>query len=249
MLAAMYFALKELGFTPFHGQEFPSNPTRWFLLWKEAIDCNFYGKGTPYGREEFDKLLAGYDAIMDFPPCLFWEDFYKAYPNVKIILTNRDPDSWLKSMQDTIFGFMQWKIWLVWRYVDRQTTKPMLDMLTAGFNVFCNNDYGSAARQAYTDHYQRVRNTIPKDQLLEFHFGDGYEPLCKFLDLPVPAKPYPHQNTSATFNGLQEKLWVSIKSTLRTGMYFGLTALCVGAGSWYLYKFKSSVFLAGFMNV
>lgn len=232
----MYFGLQELGFSPFHGQEYPSNPKRWFLLWKEAIDCKFLGKDKPYGREEFDKLLGGYDAVMDFPPCLFWEDFYKAYPDVKIILTNRDTDSWLKSMQNTIFDFMQWKIWRVWRYVDRQQTKPMLDMLTTSFEVFCNSDYGEGARQAYIDHYARVRNTIPRDQLLEFNFGDGYEPLCKFLDLPVPEKPYPHQNTSANFNGLQEELWISIRSTLRRSMYFGLAVLGVGAGTWYQYS-------------
>ena len=27
-----------------------------------------------------------------------------------------------------------------------------------------------------------------------FHVRDGWEPLCKFLNVPVPNKPFPHRN-------------------------------------------------------
>jgi hypothetical protein len=41
-----------------------------------------------------------------------------------------------------------------------------------------------------------VRERIPSDRLLEWRAGDGWKPICDALDLPVPAQPFPHTNTS-----------------------------------------------------
>lgn len=35
---------------------------------------------------------------------------------------------------------------------------------------------------------------IPAERLLVFHPSEGWEPLCKFLALPVPDKPFPKIN-------------------------------------------------------
>ena len=34
----------------------------------------------------------------------------------------------------------------------------------------------------------------PKDKLLVFNVKDGWEPLCQFLGVDVPNKPFPHRN-------------------------------------------------------
>ena len=34
----------------------------------------------------------------------------------------------------------------------------------------------------------------PKDKLLEYSLEDGWGPLCKFLDVPVPDIEFPHKN-------------------------------------------------------
>ncbi|KAM0366855.1 hypothetical protein ACHAPK_008335, partial [Fusarium culmorum] len=34
----------------------------------------------------------------------------------------------------------------------------------------------------------------PKERLLEWTVQDGWEPLCKFLDKPIPDEPFPHVN-------------------------------------------------------
>ena len=46
-----------------------------------------------------------------------------------------------------------------------------------------------------------VKKTVPKDQLLIHEAKDGWEPLCKFLEVEVPANPYPRVNDTA------EKEW------------------------------------------
>jgi hypothetical protein len=41
-----------------------------------------------------------------------------------------------------------------------------------------------------------IRGLVPKERLLEWHIGDGWEPLCKFLGKPVPNVEFPHANAA-----------------------------------------------------
>jgi hypothetical protein len=47
-----------------------------------------------------------------------------------------------------------------------------------------------------------VRASVPPDRLLEWRTGDGWAPICAVLDLPVPAEPFPHVNTTSDFRAL-----------------------------------------------
>lgn len=75
--------------------------------WTEAMNCKYFGQGKPYDKEDFDRLRGKYDALLDIPACLFWDDFHELYPDVKIILTSRSPDSWFKSVKSTIIAWVQ----------------------------------------------------------------------------------------------------------------------------------------------
>jgi len=44
-----------------------------------------------------------------------------------------------------------------------------------------------------------VRAHVPASRLLEYRAGDGWEPLCAALDVPVPDAPFPHANTTEDF--------------------------------------------------
>jgi len=35
---------------------------------------------------------------------------------------------------------------------------------------------------------------IPKDKLLIYNVREGWEPLCKFLGVPIPSQSFPHRN-------------------------------------------------------
>ena len=48
--------------------------------------------------------------------------------------------------------------------------------------------------QFYKDWVQHVKDTVPKDRLLVFEVKEGWEPLCKFLNLPEPNEPFPRLN-------------------------------------------------------
>ena len=59
--------------------------------------------------------------------------------------------------------------------------------------------------EIYHRHNNWVRRVVPKDQLLEFNPTEGWQPLCKFLDVPVPRGvdghflEYPRTNDSALY--------------------------------------------------
>lgn len=44
-----------------------------------------------------------------------------------------------------------------------------------------------------------IRGMVAKEKLLEWGVEDGWEPLCKFLDKPVPDIPFPQTNNAAGF--------------------------------------------------
>ena len=49
-------------------------------------------------------------------------------------------------------------------------------------------------RQAYRKHNAYVQSKVPKEDLLIWKVKDGWEPLCKFLNCPIPEGPIPHDN-------------------------------------------------------
>ncbi|KAA1424249.1 hypothetical protein F0U47_18575 [Nocardioides antri] len=62
------------------------------------------------------------------------------------------------------------------------------------------------AKAAYERHNAHVRATVPPDRLVEWSPGDGWEPLCAALGLPVPDEPFPRVNTKADWDRLP-RVW------------------------------------------
>lgn len=60
-----------------------------FADWSRA--CQDAKKGKPVN---FDKLLAGYNATVDWPASAIWQELVKAYPGAKIILNEKDAEAW-----------------------------------------------------------------------------------------------------------------------------------------------------------
>jgi sulfotransferase family protein len=56
------------------------------------------------------------------------------------------------------------------------------------------------AIDVFNRHNAQVRQSVPPGQLLVYDVREGWEPLCKFLEVPVPdGKPFPHLNDAAEF--------------------------------------------------
>ena len=130
-----------------------------------------------------------YGAVVDWPACAFWPEIRAAYPDALVLLSVRDADAWWQSASTTIFTTFEG------RNSERQ------DMLDALFeNRFTSRiDDREAAIAAFEAHNARVRESVPASQLLEWQAGEGWEPICRALDLAVPSEPFPHTNTTEEF--------------------------------------------------
>jgi len=51
----------------------------------------------------------------------------------------------------------------------------------------------------FNAHNDDVRRSVPPEKLLVTEAGQGWDPLCAFLGVAVPATPFPKVNTSADF--------------------------------------------------
>jgi hypothetical protein len=63
----------------------------------------------------------------------------------------------------------------------------------------------------YEAHNQQVMDEVPADKLLVYEPGEGWQPLCTFLDVPVPDEDYPSVNSTEEFKQRWEKIAAEIK--------------------------------------
>jgi hypothetical protein len=63
-------------------------------------------------------------------------------------------------------------------------------------------DDEAAAKAAYEAHNAAVRAEVPAERLIDWQPGDGWEPICAALDLPVPSEPFPHVNSTEEFRAM-----------------------------------------------
>ncbi|KAI8146476.1 P-loop containing nucleoside triphosphate hydrolase protein [Fennellomyces sp. T-0311] len=148
---------------------------------------------------DWDQIYEGYDAACDWPTVSFLEPLLKKYPDAKVILTVRDPDSWYKSVMNTVY-----KIHSTMKVHTEGKMKFNAEMIETIVldGAFGNDDINNAEamKAKFIEHIAWVKKHVPADRLLVLELGEGWDRLCKFLDKPVPNEPYPHANTTKEFN-------------------------------------------------
>lgn len=70
-------------------------------MWQDAFAAKFDGVGT-FGREQWDQLFGHCQAICDWPAVAFAKELIEAYPDAKVLMTERDVDSWHASTMKTV---------------------------------------------------------------------------------------------------------------------------------------------------
>lgn len=168
------------------------------LLWRDAFAAKF-DNGPAFTRADWDQLLGHCQAVCDWPAVAFAKELIEAYPEAKVVLTTRDIDSWHASTMKTVYWrvmdpelrYLQYFSWAAGLYY------PMLKKF---FDTFFEGDFPGQGKRIFNEHYDHVRSLVPKDNLLEFSIKDGWEPLCEFLEVPVPKGiKFPHVNDNSDF--------------------------------------------------
>jgi hypothetical protein len=109
-----------------------------------------------------------------------------------VLLSVRDPEGWYRSASNTIF--------LTFDNMAPEAGSWMEALLKLFRDRFSDRfDHPTAMMDAFVRHNDSVRAEVPADRLLEWSLGDGWEPICERLGLPVPAEPFPVTNTTDEF--------------------------------------------------
>jgi len=151
--------------------------------WTDAIE------GRPV---DWNAMLANYRSIVDWPGGAFWREISAANPNALILLSFRDPEAWYRSASNTIF--------LSFDRVPPELAPWMGEVKKMLHGRFSDKfDDPTAMMDAFVRHNDAVRAEVPAPRLLEWSPGDGWEPICERLGLPVPSEPFPVTNTTDEF--------------------------------------------------
>jgi hypothetical protein len=181
---SLKFALEHIGFGPcYHMIEFMAHIPEHLPKWIDVID----------GRPDWNAVFDGYASTVDYPGCTYWRELVARWPEAKVILTTRDPDSWFESANETVLS-------------TRMRAMLANTPIERFMNAAVNQDFGDGIedRAFMTDYFRRWNETViaevPADRLLVFQARDGWQPLCDFLGVPLPAQPYPRVNTREAMN-------------------------------------------------
>jgi hypothetical protein len=162
---------------------------------------------------------AGFVAGVDMPICACYEELMQIYPECKVILSVReDEKAWWRSNAN------------LWSDVDEEIFTPFAQRLPkfvafkeltaiiqrmTGMPAVTKESFKDSA--SWINYYKRwnqqVIERVPSDRLLIWSVKDGWGPLCKFLNCPVPSKPLPHMNEGGKMAS-RMRVGVAIESVL-----------------------------------
>lgn len=190
--ASLKIALEELGFGPCHHMhEVLANPPQ-VAHWQAVA------AGRPV---DWDEVFAGYRSQVDWPGAHPWRELVAHFPRAKVIHSLRPEESWWRSFSTTIARVM----------VNPGALPPLPPhvgaMIEAARSIIQEETFGGratnrdAALAAYRRREAEVRAEVPADRLLVYDVAEGWEPLCRFLGVKVPEKPFPKVNSREEFWG------------------------------------------------
>jgi len=183
-------ALEDLGLGPsYHMEEVLKRPSH-IRAWRD------FGRT---GRADWDALFARFASGVDFPIACAWRELTDHFPEAKVVHTIRDPERWWRSTAATIYqGPDLFPGWLPPLVPPAAGYLELIDtLLWSGIFGGRFLERGHAI-EVFERHTAEVVATIPPDRLLVFDVAEGWDPLCAFLERPVPAHPFPHLNDAAS---------------------------------------------------
>lgn len=191
-------ALEMLGFGPCYHMVNVLSDLSNVPTWTDAFE----------GGAKWDEVFAGHQSTVDWPGSFFWQELVSEYPDAKVLLSVRPAQAWAKSMSETIYDVVYGDSLMHDLSEARRRLDPgwddYMNLITAmweksgllGSSVSADED---TLAKAFDRYNAEVIATVPAERLLVWAPADGWEPLCEFLEVPVPAAPLPRVNDSKMF--------------------------------------------------
>ena len=173
-------ALEKLGFGPcYHMTEVfahPEHTSFWLSAWRgEPVD--------------WEGVLGGYEAAVDWPACTFYEELLERHPEAKVLLSVRDPERWYESVRNTLYelsavvphhplyrvGYMLVSL-IVFRGSGNANLADEIIWQGTFDGRFEERTY---ATQVFERHNALVRQRVPADRLLVYEVKEGWGTLVR----------------------------------------------------------------------
>lgn len=190
-------ALEQLGFGPaFHMIDLVRDPAR-LPHWRAAAAG---------ARVDWTQTLDGWESTVDWPGCSFWEEMAETWPDAPVLLSVREPEVWYRSCLNSIHAAKEMALKGELEGGSEDAPDPEVigminDLIWNGTfgGRFLEKDY---ALEVFRSHNEDVQRKLPAERLLVYEIGEGWQPLCSFLGVPVPDGPMPHLNDTAAFRSM-----------------------------------------------
>jgi hypothetical protein len=167
-------------------------------LWKQALA----------GEPRWEQIFDGFQSTVDWPGGYFYRELADFYPEAKVLLSVRDPEAWERSMRETVWAVRNGESLIRLLSSAQGHINPrwqgflgMVDgLLWKGRGTFAggHSEPGQMIA-AMNRHNAEVKAAIPPERLLVWSVTEGWEPLCEFLEVPIPGVPVPHINDRKEF--------------------------------------------------
>lgn len=186
---SLKLALEILGFAPCHHMEEVFRNPQAVPLWLRIIEGD---------HGQLADAFEGYQAQVDWPGAHVWRASMDAFPDALVIHSTRPPESWWKSYSKTIMKLNR-------LYRDMPLPPHITAMMDAMGPVLSESTFQGHPEDhdtciaALLRREAEVRAAVPEGRLLVFDVAEGWEPICRFLDVPVPDRPFPHLNQADDF--------------------------------------------------
>jgi hypothetical protein len=177
------------------------------------------------------KLMHGYAATFGSPTCCLVPELLTTFPQAKLILHVRSSDeAWFRSFSSTIrldFESGTWRARIYrlltfsirWMHPHHRLCDHMAE--------YWRGQYGDIGPRMHSAHNGRMKELVPKEQLLVYDVKEGWGPLCAFLDVPVPDVPFPRVNDSKEMGRIY--LFMQVYGAAMWMLY---ASVLIGAISW-----------------
>ena len=186
-----HLALNQLGFPCYHMVELLQHAKKkaHFEFWQEVATSS---EGS---QHDWEQVYGHYSAAVDNPTCCVWRELADAYPDAKVLLTlhPKGAEMWYESYMDTIYD----RSWLfgIFNLIPRFSRRSrdmryLIETRSLGGKI----ENREAAIAQYEKRIEDVKSAVSADRLLIFSADQGWEPLCKFLEVDVPDFPFPKAN-------------------------------------------------------
>lgn len=209
---SLQLALEMLGFGKCYHME---------VLFRNPNDVNYWSDAYKEKSVDWNSLFKNYGSAVDFPSSMYYKELADYYSDSKVILTTRDPEKWYESVYSTIFSFdpgpklkLKMLVSMLFSEKARNLFKVIILNEKSIWKKYFENKFKDKnyAIKKFNNHIEAVKKNIPEHRLLIFHAKEGWDPLCKFLNVEVPSEPFPNTNNRENFSEWAKSI---VKDVLR----------------------------------